>query len=300
MNTPAPATLEDLKRLVSDMHAGVASISLGPRAFQTLARLVDEPHLAAVSSITDLGRRLEVNASTLTRLAKRLGYSGFNELQAVFRRHVAGTESNFYVRQVDRLMRRDNVESESLNVFLKVVGDESNNLAKLASSIDVALLERACNMLREAREVRIHGLRQFYSMATFLSYGLGLIRNRVSILGEAGHGIAHSLSQLTSDDLLVVLGCNPYTRATVDSGRVAAEAGIPVLAFTDSSASPLAASADCVFVIPSSGDFYVNSTAAWSALLEGLLTLVARDLGDEAVATLRSREALFQSLGISL
>ncbi|KAA3620973.1 MAG: RpiR family transcriptional regulator, partial [Proteobacteria bacterium] len=84
------------------------------------------------------------------------------------------------------------------------------------------------------------------------------------------------------------------------AARVASGAGIPVLAFTDSSASPLAANADCTFVIPSTGDFYVNSTAAWVALLEGILTLVARELGDEAKRTLRSREALFQTLGISL
>lgn len=295
-----PASLEQLKLLVSDMHDGTATVSLGPRAFQTLARLVDEPHLAAVSTITDLAQRLDVNASTLTRLAKRLGYAGFNELQGVFRRHVAGSESNYYLRQVDRLMTRDGGDNETLNVFLKVVGDEQSNLAKLASSIEPQRLERATAMLRGAREVRIHGLRQFYSLATLFSYGLGLIRDRVSVLGEAGHGVAHSLSQLTGEDLLVVLGCNPYTRATVDSSRVAAAHGIPILAFTDSSASPLAANADCAFVIPSTGDFYVNSTAAWTALLEGIMTLVARDLGDEARRTLQSRETLFRALGVSL
>lgn len=296
----APATLEELKLLVNDVHAGASPVALGPRAFHTLARLVDEPHLAAVSTITDLANRLDVNASTLTRLAKRLGYSGFNEMQGVFRRHVAGSESNHYIRQIDRLMMMDSGEDEELTVFLHVVGNESNNLAKLASTIDPARLRSATGMLRRAGEVRIHGLRQFYSLANFFSYGLGLIRNRVSILGEAGHGVAHSLSQLGRADLLVVLGCNPYTRATVDASRVAVDAGIPVLAFTDSSASPLAAGADCTFVIPSTGDFYVNSTAAWVALLEGLLTLVARELGDEAKTTLRSREALFQTLGISL
>ncbi|MCZ7596639.1 MAG: hypothetical protein M5U09_01190 [Gammaproteobacteria bacterium] len=99
MTDKAPATLEELRLLVSDMHSGAASVSLGTRAFHTLAWLVDEPHLAAVSTITDLSRRLNVNASTLTRLAKRLGYGGFNELQAVFRRHVAGSENNFYLRR---------------------------------------------------------------------------------------------------------------------------------------------------------------------------------------------------------
>lgn len=296
----APVTLESLKLLVGDIHAGKSSVSLGPRAFQTLARLVDEPHLAAVSTITHLATRLGVNASTLTRLAKSLGYKGFSDLQGVFRRHVAGSEENHYIRQINRLAAADGRGNDTLGVFLRVIGNESGNLSKLAAGIDAERLDTATSMLCAAREVRVHGLRQFYSLANFFSYGLGLIRDRVSILGEAGHGIAHSLSQLNDQDLLVVLGCNPYTRATVDAGRVARDVGIPVLAFTDSSASPLAANADCTFVIPSTGDFYVNSTAAWVALLEGLLTLAARDLGEQAKATLRSREALFQTLGISI
>jgi DNA-binding MurR/RpiR family transcriptional regulator len=296
----APATLEALRLLVSDIHGGHSTIALGPRAFQTLARLVDEPHLAAVSTITDLATRLDINASTLTRLAKRLGYEGFSDLQGVFRRHVAGSEENHYIRQINRLTPVDGRHNDTLEVFLRVVGKESSNLAKLAAGVDPEQLAAATSVLCNAKQVRIHGLRQFYSLANFFSYGLGLIRNQVSILGDTGHGVAHSLSQLTDQDLLVVLGCNPYTRATVDAGRVAAGLGIPLLAFTDSSASPLAAHADCTFVIPSTGDFYVNSTAAWVALLEGLLTLIARELGEQAKSTLRSREALFQSLGISI
>src|SRR5690606_30222236 len=152
-------------------------------------------------------------------------------------------------------------------------------------------------LLREAREVRIHGLRQFYSLATFFSYGLGLIRDRVSILGEAGHGVAHSLSQLTGDDLLVVLGCNPYTRATVDASLVAASSGILGIAVCDAGVSTLAATAAGAFVVPSAGDFYVYRDAACLAVLEGILTLVARELGDMARDTLRSRERLFPTLG---
>ncbi|KAA3622091.1 MAG: RpiR family transcriptional regulator, partial [Proteobacteria bacterium] len=127
----APATLEELKLLVRDVHTGTSSVTLGPRAFQTLARLVDEPQLAAVSTITDLAKRLGVNASTLTRLSKRLGYGGFNDMQGVFRRHVAGSENNYYIRQVDRLMSMDGGGDETLTVFLRVVGNESGNLAKL-------------------------------------------------------------------------------------------------------------------------------------------------------------------------
>lgn len=296
----APESLQGLKTLLQEIQAGNAEISLGSRALQTLASLVDQPHMSAVSSITELAEKLNINASTLTRLAKRLGYRGFNDLQSVFRNHVAGVDASYYSRQMDQLIHPDMTEHSAQSVFLQVVDDELANLRTLAASVDPVTFNEAATMLKQARKVRVHGLRQFYSLANFFSYGLGLIRNRVSILGEAGHGVAHALSQLNQEDVLVVLGCNPYTRATLDASRVAQKSGIPVIALTDSSASPLAATSSCCFIIPSTGRFYANSTAAWATLLEGLLTLVARELGDQAIATLKTREALFKELGISL
>ena len=285
---------------MNGIHAGTADVSLGPKAFQTLARLIDEPRQAAVFSITDLATNLGVNASTLSRLAKKLGYNGFNELQDVFRHFIAHGTPDFYSEQVDRLVHPVGEHQEDMGVFLQVVEDEIRNIKKLSKEINPQILNQATQLLGSAKNVRVHGLRQFYSLANFFSYGLGLIRNRVSILGEAGHGVAHSLSQLGADDVLVVMGCNPYTRATVDASNIAKKYGIPVLAFTDSSASPLVANSDCTVIIPSTGRFYVNSTAAWSVLLEGLLSLVATSLGDQAIETLKSRERLFHELGISL
>jgi len=292
--------LRSLKELLSKIRSGTSTITLGTRAFNVLARLIDEPQMTAVSSITDLARILEVNASTLTRLAKRLGYRGFNELQSVFRRHIVDSGASYYSRQVDQLIHPAADTDHALDVFNQVVEDELENLRKLRNGIDVSLLSEAAMLLKNARKVRVHGLRQFYSLANFFTYGLGLIRDRVSGLGDAGHGVAHALSQLNEQDCLVVLGCTPYTRATILACEVAHDMEIPVIALTDSSASLLAANADCCFVIPSTGRFYANSTAAWAALLEGLLTLVAKELGEEAIKTLKTREALIERLGISI
>ncbi len=264
--------------------------------------MVDEPSQSAVSSISVLANRFGVNPSTLTRLSKRLGYAGFNELQSVFRGYVSGDTRSWYSRRVGALVasEADAVDDPTLAVLLRAVRDESSNLTRLAEGIDTLDVHTASELMCHSRNLRVHGLRQFYSLANFLSYGLGLIRDGVSMLGDGGHGVAHALSQMTRDDALVVLGCTPYTRATVDASRVAVEAGIPLIAFTDSSASPLAANARAVFVIPSGGSFYVNSTAAWITLIEALLNVVAQRLGERAVATLKSRERLFERLGVPL
>src|SRR3546814_10961075 len=79
-----PRNLEELRELVVRIRRDEAEVSLGGKAFDVLAKLVEAPEQAAVRTISELGAVLSVNASTLTRLAKRLGIDGVHDFQSVF------------------------------------------------------------------------------------------------------------------------------------------------------------------------------------------------------------------------
>src|SRR3546814_12219501 len=68
-----PRNLEELRELVVRIRRDEAEVSLGGKAFDVLAKLVEAPEQAAVRTISELGAVLSVNASTLTRPAKRPG-----------------------------------------------------------------------------------------------------------------------------------------------------------------------------------------------------------------------------------
>jgi len=294
-----PTSLEGLRDQLASIGAGESHIELGSRAYHTLAKLVDSPQQSAVHSISQLAHLHNVNASTLTRLAKRLGYNGFSEFQWVFRRHLTD-DREYYSDRAGKLMEAEEISVEGLTLINQVAGDESNNISNLIKNIDPITLDQSAELLATSPSVRIHGLRQYYSVACFISYGLGMIRDHVAVLGDSGHGMAHSLAQLNSGDTLLVLGTSPYTKATIDTCRVAPIHGVRVITITDSYASPLASTADQVFIAPSSGSFFSNSTAACIILVEGLLALVARKLGNSAVDALKHQEHLIDELGVAL
>ncbi len=294
-----PQTLDQLKNLLAKIQAADSPIRLGRRAFQVLGCMVDAPDQAAVSSISELAETLDVNASTLTRLAKKLGYSGFSELQNVFRRRVV-EKGHFYSDQANRLLRADQGLRESLALAARVADDEIANISAMLKDIDVQALEKAADLLATARRVRTYGLRQFYSIACFISYALGLLRGEVAVLGSPQHGVAHALGQLERGDVLIVVGAYPYTRGTVAAARIAAAHGMSVIAITDSSASPLAAPATHTFITPVGGSFFSNSMASSLVLAEGLLTLVAQRLEDRGLEALKHREALISELNVEL
>src|SRR5690625_7573492 len=101
-----PATVGQLRDLVVAITRGDASVTLGAKALIVLGRLVERPEIVAVSTITELAQWLDVNASTLSRLARALGYSGFAEFQRLCRDEMTGGRSRFYSGQAVRLLEK--------------------------------------------------------------------------------------------------------------------------------------------------------------------------------------------------
>jgi len=295
----APASVEDLQQLVSRIQAGSSLVKLGPRTYRTLARLVDSPRQAAVFTISELASALGVNASTLTRLSKRLGYAGFSEFQSVFRRHVAHGD-DFYSERAGRFLANDGETVSGTSVLAKIAEDEQSNIAELVAGIDTEHLAQTARAMASARAIRVQGLRQHYPSACFLAYGLGMIREDVSLLNTAGAGIAHSFAQLKSHDMLVAIGHAPYTRETVDACTLASHYKLRIIAITDSYASPLAAPAENVLITPAGGRFFGNSTAASVILIEALLSMTAAELGQSAVDALKRHERVIDELGVAM
>ncbi|SHL13223.1 transcriptional regulator, RpiR family [Halomonas caseinilytica] len=296
--SPRPETLGDLERLLADIEDGEGSVRLGKRSRHVLTALVTAPQQAAVSSISELAERLSVSPSTLSRLAQRLGFDGFAGLQGVFRRNVTEGKS-FYSDQVSRLLDGDG--NDGSHARLSRLGrQESANIGDMVAEIDEVSFVEAAGLLAEARRVRVHGMRQFASLASFMAYGLGMLRPDVAPLDAARHGVADALAQLGEGDVLVVASCFPYTPSVLTTAEVAARQGIRVIALTDSTASPLAKVARYSFPVPNHSLFFSNSMCAFMLLVEGLLSEAANQLGETGLTALKRRERLIGELDASL
>lgn len=292
-------SLEALRQQLVAIQNGDGEIRLGKRSQRVLAALLENPRQSAVTSISELAERLAVNASTLTRLAQRLGYQGFSQLQAVFRRELTEGGQHFYSDLAARLAT-DRQQGEGLARIARLGRQESTNFAELLERLDDGDYDAAVEALVTARRVRVHGQRQFASLAQFVAYGLGMLRADVAELDASRHGAADALAQLDPGDVLLVASCFPYTTSVLKTAEVAARHGIRVIALSDGTSSPLARNAELAFHVPNDSLFFSNSMCAFMLLAQGLLSEVADRLGDQGVAALKQRETLIQELGASL
>ncbi|MFH6787307.1 MULTISPECIES: MurR/RpiR family transcriptional regulator [Methylobacterium] len=295
-----PRTIEALRALALDIGRDEAAISLGTKAHGVLARLVGMPEQAAVRSITELAALLDVNASTLTRLAKRLGFLGFSDFQSVFRDAIADDARYFYSRQVGRLLKAEAGPVAEIAPFARLAEESAANVQGFLAELEPAVLAGAAQALARARRVRVHGVRQFHALASFLAYGLGLVRSDIALLDAPRLGVAEALAQLEPGDVVVVASCAPYTRSVARVAEVAAAGGLAVIAITDTRSSPLAGPARHAFFIPHTSSFYSNSMAAYVVFAEGLLNLVARELGEEAATALAERERWIGGMNVEM
>ena len=233
-----PNNFNELKQLLAEMEAGKASVRLGTASIATLQYMIENPAYTAVSTMSSIAHARQVNPSTLTRLAHALGYKKFSDFQRLFRDYIEA-HAHYYTTRANRLMELPRLESRNESLFDTVITEEANNIASLLAGEKIKIHQDIVNMLVRARKVRFYGRRQFSSLAIFYSYCLGLIRERVDVMRDDIHGSSHALAFMDERDLLVVLGCAPYTKATVDTCRIAHGHSIPVVSITDAHDSPL-------------------------------------------------------------
>ncbi len=291
---PMSATsVDELRALVADNSQQSQVLKLGAQSQRVLSMMIEQPMPVAMESISELANRFSVNASTLSRLSRRLGFSGFADLQSVFKEEIARSGTGFYSVQAHRIQ---NDASPEANLLSQAAKNAGSNISAMLKGVDSETFAQVARLLAGSPRVRVYGMRQFYSVGFFVAYGLGMIRNDVSMLESGRQGIADTLASMEPEDTLVVISCFPYTTSVIATAELAAKQGINVIALTDTASSPLTKHAKHSFFVPNNSLYFSNSMTAFFVLIEALLTDVARLLGDTSIVALKRREALIDQL----
>ena len=105
-------------------------------------------------------------------------------------------------------------------------------------------LRRASNVLAKARHVYVLGQGKSFPVAFYLHFALLRLERPCTLLSGTGGGIAQQAVLIDRRDALVAVSFRPYTPQVIDIARERHRAGVPVIAITDSSLSPLWPGAD--------------------------------------------------------
>ena len=270
----APRDLEALKaRLLLDRA------SLPPRLVQVAAFALDHPDEMALGTTTSIAAQASVQPSTLIRFAKRLGYSGFSDMQGVFRQALRSNWPDYR----ERLARVARVgEGGGPHPLLSGFAESAMvSLERLMAQGSEAEIGRAAKILARAQVIYLLGMRRAFPVALYLAYALGKLGIR-AVLADHVAGLApEQLTEAGKRDALIAISFTPYTPMTVDLTNRLAARGVPVIALTDSPFSPLSQSATVTFEIPEADYAGFRSLAATFcvAMALGVATAAKRNGG---------------------
>ncbi|WP_413717355.1 MurR/RpiR family transcriptional regulator [Silicimonas sp. MF1-12-2] len=250
--------------------------------------------VAGLQSITKLADAAGVSTPTVIRLARKLGYDGFPEMQAALR-----DEASAQIKQP--ILKREGwpegrKDSPAFRGFAEAVFD---NLNHTIERLDPKTFDAIAKCLADPkRQIVMCGGRITRSNADYFFNHLQIIRSGVTLLSQSPNVWPQYLLDMGPKTVLVVFDIRRYEADLARLATLAKERGAVIVLFTDQWGSPISKIADHVVnamvEVPSSWD----STIAINLIVEALIAEVQTRRWDKARDRIESLEEMFRSTRI--
>lgn len=234
------------------------------------------PTEMAMDTIAVIAKRAEVQPSAIIRFAKAFGFTGFSEMQRTFQAHVAERSAS-YIERVQEVDPKKVLSESGLVAGLLHQYVEANilTLKQLKEEVDGDLLERARDILVSADRIFIMAQRRSLPIGSYMSYALSHAGARVTLLDGAGGMLYEQSGAITDRDALLAVSFSPYSEDTKKVASAAFDAGVPVVAITDSAFSPLNKISSVCLQVQDAEVHSFRSLSASMCLAQALATSLA-------------------------
>lgn len=274
-----PLVKDLLKERQADLTAAERKLS---------AILLDASLVTGLQSITRLAESAQVSSPTIIRLARKLGFDGFPDLQDAIREEVSARMKQPLAKldAANRADARDHIVSR----FAQSVSD---NINRTLDRLDLGEFDQVASLLSDPkRHLYLLGGRITRSNAHYFFNHLQIIRPRVHLLESSPSVWPQSLLDMSTQSTLIVFDIRRYEKELEKLARLAADQGANIVLFTDTWGSPIEKHAAHCFrsmvEAPSSWD----STLAINFLIEALVAEIQRLSSDKSADRISALEQM--------
>ncbi|MDB5939339.1 MAG: transcriptional regulator, RpiR family [Polaromonas sp.] len=263
----APASAESLLAAVQ------ADFDRLSRQLKLIARYVEKNRdRLALEGIQETARNCEVQPSAVVRFAKHFGFTGFSEMQALFRadaqRQLA--PSRDYQARIRELVSTEAKSLSSVHIAHEMINGSIDSLEALKRTLPDARFDEAVELMLDAPALWVVAARRAFPVGAYLVYALQHTDKPVHWLQGLGHMQQGQLRALAKGDVLIAVSFEPYAQETLDIVQTALERGARLLAITDSQFSPLAAQATATLLVQDGATFGFRSLTSTLCLAQSL------------------------------
>ena len=249
------------------------------RQLKLIARHVEQ-HADGVAfeGIQSTAEQAGVQPSAVVRFAKHFGFSGYSQMQALFRAQAARqlAVQQGYEERV-RGMIASGPRDSGARLAQAVIEGSIESLQALRRSLPEAQFDAAVELMLEAPALWLVAARRAFPVGAYLAYALQHTRKPVHWLHGLGAMQQGELRALAPGDVMLAVSFEPYAAETLELVDAALARGARLLALTDSQLSPLAARATVTLLAQDGAIFGFRSLTGTMCLAQSLfLGLAAR------------------------
>lgn len=260
-----PRTVEAFRERLNALHGHL------PRRLQQCADHV-ATHLdrIALSTVAQVAQGAGVPPSAVMRFCQEMGFSGYAEMQRLFREALSRAAPDYATRLANL---KAGGAGQPATLVAEFVEAGRQSMEALARNLNETVLNQSVELLSQARTIHIAGFRRSFPVASYLAYVFDKL-GVPAVLHDGVAGLQHRAA-LQPGDALLAITFAPYSEETLALATQARDRGLPVVALTDPPARELSGLADAVLSVTEIDFGAFRSLSAVIALALSLAVAVA-------------------------
>ena len=294
VGSPAPEAGGTTRLDTVNQQLAEAYPELSPQLKLAAGYVLEHPVEIAFQSIRKSAGAAEVTASTLVRLAKRLGFESFDQFREVFQSAVQAGP----VELSGRASHLRTLASQTHDQVFLDVGDAAfDNIGRLFTTDNQARVRDAARLLLAAEKIAVVGFRDTFACAYHFAYvGRIAMPNIQLVRGQEG-GLLTELAPFGEGDVVIAFGFEPYCAETMQSLEITRAAGVNAIVVTDTMRSPLVPGASITFNVANATPHFFPSILSAITLIEVLLAECVAFGPDDLVDNVAGFESRMRRMG---
>ncbi|MEO1551936.1 MAG: MurR/RpiR family transcriptional regulator [Pseudomonadota bacterium] len=279
-----------LLRLVSELDA------LTPEARKAATYVLENPRDVGVSTVREIARAAKVKPNTVVRMARQVGFDGYDDFREPFREAIREGRADFpdRVRWLQNMRRSGDLGQ----LYADMAQSALRNVEETFEQNAAQDFQRAAEAIWAARNVFTLGVGVNTANAQNFTYLASTGMVQFHAIPKPGSVAIDDLAWADRQDVLIAITTKPYRTEVVEAVQIARNQGLTIIALSDSLASPIIRAADHSFLISSETPQFFPSSVSTLAVLETLLSFVISVGSDTIVDRVETFHKRRLSLGL--
>lgn len=282
--------METYVDLIKNIQNNFNSLSKGHKLIAEY--IINNYEKAAFMTAATLGKIVNVSESTVVRFANNLGYNGYKELQKELQELIKNK-----LTTVQRISM-SNEYSNSENILKSAMEKDMENIEKTINEVGHDSLQQATDLILNANNVYILGLRSSSFLAGYLGFYLSFLIKEVKVVTSGPNDLFEQLLKADSNDVIIGISYPRYSKRTLEALDFCREKGCKIISITDSLISPASKYSNISLIASSDMLSFVDSLVAPMSLINALIVSIGIEKKEEITSYFEDLEAIWNKYNV--